>query len=242
MESWTYDTSPTVGMTFSQALAHTPREDMVFWAMHFAWSALVWLAVRLYFRLHIEGRENLPAGGGFVLVANHSSHADELTLQSVLPLRHIGRVFPVVAEDYFFRTPMRSLFSAALLNAVPLQRSVGAKAGLEACRRLLDTGRDVLIVFPEGTRSTTGEMGHFKLGIGWLLADTSYAVVPAHIEGAHDAWPKGSKFPKPRRITIRIGAPMVFSATYADRDGYATVARQLEEAVRGLSAHQGGER
>jgi 1-acyl-sn-glycerol-3-phosphate acyltransferase len=240
MKPWTYDISPTVGMTLTESLAHTPREDMVFAAVHIAWSALLWLAVRLYFRLRVTGRENLPREGSFALVANHSSHADEVTLQSVLPLRHIDRVFPVVAEDYFFRTPMRSLFSAALLNAVPLQRSVGAKGGLEACHRLLDSGRDVLIVFPEGTRSTTGEMGRFKLGIGWLLANTSYTVVPAHIEGTHEAWPKGSKFPKPKKVTIHLGKPMSFSAVNADREGYLAVASKLEAAVRDLADHTGG--
>jgi 1-acyl-sn-glycerol-3-phosphate acyltransferase len=76
-------------------------------------------------------------------------------------------------------------------------------AGLAATdRRLLESPGNLLLLFPEGTRSTTGELGEFKPGIGVMLAGT-IPVVPRYIGGAFLALPKGSRFPRPRCIELR---------------------------------------
>ena len=87
------------------------------------------------------------------------------------------------------------------------------------------------IIFPEGTRSPTGELGAFKPGIGFLTAASSIAVVPCFLEGAYRAWPKGAFVPRPRKLTLKIGEPMTFEDVAADKEGAKTVAARLREAV-----------
>lgn len=234
MKVWTYDPSPTVGMTFSESMAYTPREDLLLAGTHLAWSYLMRFVIRVYFRLKVDGRQHVPKKGPFIVVANHSSHADELVLQSSMPKRIAERIFPVVAQDYFFATALTSFLSAAFLNAVPLDRHRQSRHGLDVCENLLGQGY-VLIVFPEGSRSSDGTMGGFKRGIGWLVAGTDYPVVPAYIRGTHRAWPKGSRVPRPLGVGVTYGEPQDFSGFPRDATGFSQVTQQLERAVMELS-------
>ena len=77
---------------------------------------------------------------------------------------------------------------------------------------MLANGGNILLIFPEGTRTVTGDIGRFRSGIGRLVVGTTLPVVPCHLSGGVKAWPKGAFFPRPRRLRLRIGAPR----TYAD--------------------------
>ena len=90
------------------------------------------------------------------MVCNHASHLDAVCLLASLPLRRVHHAFPVAAADYFFSTPLRSVLSRIAVNGWPLDRQHGA-GGLDACRELLVHPETVLIIFPEGTRSRSGE-------------------------------------------------------------------------------------
>src|SRR2546423_5502761 len=79
-----------------------------------------WL--KLYHRLKIDGRENLPADGSCVLVANHSSHLDTLCLLAALPLRKLNRTFPAAAADYFFASVTRMVVAVVVVHALPFYR------------------------------------------------------------------------------------------------------------------------
>src|SRR5437762_11149052 len=109
-----------------------------------------WL--KLYHRLRIDGRENLPADGSCVLVANHSSHLDTLCLLAALPLRKLNRTFPAAAADYFFQSKPRTLVAAVVTNALPFARRVRVRRSLSICSELLNDPENILIIFPEGTR------------------------------------------------------------------------------------------
>src|SRR5262249_6410340 len=110
-----------------------------------------WL--RLYHRLTIAGRQNLPAGRSFVLIAQHSSHLDTLCLLSALPLRLLHRAFPAAAQDYFCVSASRAFLAAALFNVLPLDRHRAPWHSLSLCAHLLQDPGTILILFPEGTRS-----------------------------------------------------------------------------------------
>jgi 1-acyl-sn-glycerol-3-phosphate acyltransferase len=78
-------------------------------------------------------REKLPAHGPFVLAANHCSHLDALVLDSALKPRHRERAFPMAAGDVFFQTKAISVFSAIMLNALPMWRK---NCGPQCSRRV----------------------------------------------------------------------------------------------------------
>ena len=93
----------------------------------------------------------------------------------------------------------------------------------------------VLILFPEGTRTPTGELGRFKSGIARLVAGTRIPVVPCRLDGGFRAYPKGALFPRPTRLTLRIGEPQRFAAVSPEaRGALAGVCTALREAVAAL--------
>ena len=236
MENWDYQPTADFDKTPLQKLATFPRQpDMLVYAVRLAFHVVIRAWLRIYHRFRIIGREHLPLDRPFALVANHASHLDAVTLLSALPLTRIQTAYPAAAKDYFFTSMPTIAFSAVVMNAMPFDRKENPRESLGLCRDLLETPGHVLIIFPEGTRTTTGELGAFKPGIGFLTAATNIAVVPCFLDGGYRAWPKGAFIPRPRKLTLRIGEAMTFADLAADKDGAKVVASRLREAVELLS-------
>jgi 1-acyl-sn-glycerol-3-phosphate acyltransferase len=235
MEEWRLEPARDLGVPLAKRPLDLRREcGLVETGAHVAWSALLRVELAIWHRLRVEGRENLPAEPPFVLAANHSSHLDALALASVLPWRLQDRVFPLAAGDVFFATPVLAGFAAFVMNALPLWRRNCGGHAMEALRARLREEGCVYILFPEGTRSRTGEPGTFKAGIGMLVAGTPVPVVPCRIEGTFRALPPGAILPRPRKVALRFGAPLDFRELPQDREGWTRAAAEVETAVRAL--------
>lgn len=209
---------------------------MLVYGTRLCFAAVMRLWLKGYHRLCIDGLENLPATGSFVLIANHASHMDAICLLSTLPLSAVHRTFPAAASDYFFVKLHRLALAAVVMNALPFDRLAHVRQSLTLCRRLLGDkqSRNVLILFPEGTRSTDGRLRQFKSGIGLVTAGTAVPVVPCYLEGSGSAWPKGSWLPRPRKIRIRIGQPRSYAHLGTERSDIDEIARDLHAAVEAL--------
>jgi len=235
METWDYKPTDDFDKTPIERLSVFPRQPDMFWyGVRFVVHVFLRAWLKVYHRYRVKGREHLPKDQPFVMVANHSSHLDALCLLSALPLTSIQKTYPAAAKDYFFTTLPKVAFSAIVVNAMPFDRKENPRESLDVCRELLATPGHALILFPEGTRSTTGELAPFKPGIGFLTAGTNIPVVPCYLDGAYRAWPKGAWIPRPRKLVLRIGAPLSFADFPADKDGAKRVAAALEEAVRNV--------
>lgn len=235
MQEWRYDTVQDLGQPLIERLRRFPREpDMLVYGLRSLAALAIRGWLRLYHRLEITGRDRLPKEGSFVMAANHSSHLDALSLLAALPLRKLHRAFPAAAADYFFVSVPRTAAAAIVVNALPFARKVSARQSLSLCRELLANPGNVLILFPEGTRSTTGELGEFKPGIGVLLAGSSIPAVPCYLSGAFAAWPKGKFFPRPGKLKLAIGAPRTYETMPADKAGAEQIAADLRQAVMEL--------
>jgi 1-acyl-sn-glycerol-3-phosphate acyltransferase len=143
-------------------------------------------------------------------------------------------VFPLAAGDVFFQTPLRSAFSAVVLNALPMWRKKCGSHALERLRQRLVDGSAIYIVFPEGTRSRDGSQQRFKAGLGMLLAETNVPVVPCYLDGCFQALAADAYWPRPRRIRLILGEPRNFASTSNDRSGWMNVAATMEETIRAL--------
>ncbi|HEU0205963.1 MAG TPA: lysophospholipid acyltransferase family protein [Pseudolysinimonas sp.] len=143
----------------------------------------------------------------FVAVANHSSHLDAPLIMGALP-RPLARYLAAgAAGDYFFDVWWRRGLTALFFNAFPVDRSGSNPRNINA-KMLLQHDVPVL-VFPEGTRSKDGRLGHFKPGGAALATATGVPVIPIAIIGAHEAHPRGSKWPKAGLpVAVVFGAPM----------------------------------
>jgi len=207
---------------------------MAVYGLRLAGVLLMRLVLSVYFRLGIVGREKIPASGPFVLVANHSSHLDAVALTCVLRPSHWYHAYAAAAQDYFFRDFLRALMAIAFVNAMPFDRKDNPQKSLELCAEVLQVSREAIILFPEGTRSLDGSMGRFRPGVGYLVAGTDIPVVPAYIQGAHQAWPKGNLVPKPFKVTLVIGDPRRYPQVQSTREGALFIADDLHNAVLDL--------
>lgn len=233
--TWQYEPAPDLDQPLAERLRRFPREpDFTVYVLRSLTALLLRGWLRFYHRLEIVGRENLPAQGSYVIVANHTSHLDTLCLLSALPLHKLHRAFPAAAQDYFFVSVPRLAVAAVVVNALPFGRQKYIRQSLELCRLLLSNPGNVLILFPEGTRTATGQMGEFKPGVGSLVAGTDLAVLPCHLTGGFTAWPKGKLIPRPHKLRLHIGPPRNYSALTPGREAAEQVCTDLQKAVAGL--------
>ncbi len=235
MQEWEYHPPPDIDATMTESLRNFPREPrMLIYSIRSLAAMLLRGWMRFYHRLQIDEQEHLPDRGSYVLVCNHTSHLDTLCLLSSVPLKKIHRTFPAAAADYFFSSLPRSAVSAILINALPFDRKVKGAESLTVCSKLLDNEGNVLIIFPEGTRTTSGEMGRFRSGIGRLVVGTDLAVLPCHLAGGVNAWPKGKIFPRPRKLHLRIGETQSYGHLEKDARSVKVICEDLRERVADL--------
>jgi 1-acyl-sn-glycerol-3-phosphate acyltransferase len=237
MEPWNYDKADDLDKTVLERLRSFPREpDLLVYSARLVMATLIRVWLRVYHRLRIFGAENLPREGSFVIVANHCSHLDTLAILSAMPIRKLHRVFPAAAEDFFFVSVPRLAVAAIVVNALPFNREGHIRQSLSLCKQLLANPGNVLLLFPEGTRSTTGELGEFKAGIGLMLAGTSVPIVPCWLEGTFAAWPKGRRFPRPRRVQLVIGKPRCCEHLGRGKESALAITKDLRDAIQALAA------
>ena len=203
MEPWQLQPARDTGLTPAERFRSVRRESGLLESVA---QQACFSVLRIYFaiahRLTISGREKLPAHGPFVLAANHCSHLDALVLGAALRPRHRERAFPIAAGDVFFQTTAVSVFSAIMLNALPMWRKNCGPHALAELRRKLQEEKAIFIIFPEGGRTRTGSMMPFKHGLGMLVAETNVPVVPCGLIGSFEALPPNRKVPRPVRIKL----------------------------------------
>jgi len=237
MNEWHYDTAKDLDKNLVERLRAFPREpDILVYVLRSAFALILRLWLKVYHRFEIIGNEHLPKEGSFILVANHCSHLDTLCLLSMLPLKKLHRAFPAAAADYFFTSIPRTAVAAIIVNALPFHRDTHARQSLAICRELLANTGNILLLFPEGTRSKDGTIGRFKPGIGLLIAGTPIRVIPCRLHGAFESWPKGGIFARRKKIQLVIGPPRTYESLHEGKESALSIAAELEQAVRDLEA------
>jgi 1-acyl-sn-glycerol-3-phosphate acyltransferase len=237
MEQWRFEPAHDFGLSAEQRRLSLRREVGLESAIScFLWRSITRFYLAIVHRLRIHGRENLPAHAPFILVANHASHLDAIILGGILPLRFVGAVFPIAAGDTFFTKRASSIFATAFMNALPIWRKNCGAHSLEDLRERLRQGASIYILFPEGTRTRTGEMASFKPGLGRLVAGTGIPIVPCYLNGTFAALPATGAVPHWKKISVRVGKPLSFAETTNDRAGWESIAAATEYAVRNLAA------
>src|SRR5438552_8194325 len=240
MKRWRYDSANDVERTPLERLRQFPREpDMLVYGLRSLGALIIRALLRVYHRFEIIGHENLRTNRSFVIVANHCSHLDTLCLLAALPLGKLHRAFPAAAADYFFQSVPRTWVAAVVVNALPFSRQTHVRQSLSVCRELLANSGNVLIIFPEGTRSQTGETREFKSGIGALVAGRDVNVLPCYLDGAFHAWPKGRRLPRPKKVRLIVGPPRNYSSRNANKIDMCTIAAELHRAVKALGETNG---
>lgn len=161
--------------------------------------------------LNIVNRKALPKEGPAILAANHTSHLDTLVLMSLYPLKDLHRVRPVAAADYFHKNRWIKWFATYCIDIIPIARNeIKAPSELfSGCYSALDNG-DIVILFPEGTRSSTEDrIFKLKRGIHYLAMRYEYMpVYPIILRGLGKALPKGEALFVPFNCDVVVGVAL----------------------------------
>ncbi len=152
-----------------------------------------------------------------VLAANHQSHADTGAILGTLPRKMRHRTAVAAALDVYgngsgvpsLRREFLQFFVAAGFHAFAFDRHGPPLRSIRTAVELVRNGWSLLL-YPEGTRSRTGDLGHFKAGVGLLARFTHRPVVPIHVSGGHKVLPCGAFVPRAGRIVVRYGTPLVY--------------------------------
>lgn len=155
-----------------------------------------------------------------IYFANHASHLDFVVLWATLPPEARRLVRPVAGRDYWERTRMRRYFAREVFRAILVQRTPAgsadraeaARAAIETMAREMEDGAS-LIVFPEGTRSASGEVGPFKSGLYHLARAVPRAeLVPVYLHNLNRILPRGETLPVPMLSRVTFGSPLRVAA------------------------------
>lgn len=195
------------------------------------------------YSLKVRNSGVLPKDRPYIIAANHTSHLDTPAVLAAVSLalgsKEARKLHVIGARDYFFDSPLKSWLFSTCLNVVPIDREEISLSGLRMISSILENGESVLI-FPEGTRTRTGQLQDFKPGIGLIALEFGAPVIPAFIEGAYEAFPPGKAVPTKGKIEVRFGEPIHASAfgssgETAERDElYRRIAAEVRDAVKAL--------
>lgn len=169
-------------------------------------SSVRWICrvvLMILFRVRVHGLKNYPATDGFLICSNHQSHLDPVVLGSICPrpINYLGResLFRINSLSWFLRWN----------DTIPIDREGNGLAGLKETMRRLER-RETVLIFPEGTRTTNGELQPVKLGFAAVGRRAKASLLPVGLAGTFQALPRASWRIRFVRIHVVIGAPLLF--------------------------------
>lgn len=191
------------------------------------------------FETKIIGKAHIPQHVNFLVAANHASHLDMGLVKHALGDQGANLV-ALAAADYFFSNRVRRTYFENFTQLIPMNRHGSLRESLELASRSLRQGKNLLI-FPEGTRATDGQLKDFKGSLGYLALTNQVGILPMYLEGTYEALPKGAVIPKGRGLRAHIGPFISYETLAAAVKGlprseqHREVARMVEASVRKLA-------
>ena len=188
----------------------------------FARRLCIWI-VFIFFNCKIEGLENIPKTGGFILVCNHRSFADPVFLAI-----KVKRQLVFMAKEELFKIPVLG-FIIKNLGAFKVSRGTKDTGALDFAINTVNENK-ILALFPEGTRSKTGELGRPKSGVVVIASQTKGTILPAAIK-------YNGKLRFRKKITVRFGKPIdsdVLSIDINDRHSIKDSAKTVMDSIAEL--------
>jgi len=159
---------------------------------------VVHLINRAYWRVEVDGADNVPSTGPVILAPVHRSFMDFFVVSEVTP----RKIFYMAKEEMWKSSLLGSFLDS--VGAFPVDRDGADRLAVERAQDVLERG-DVLILFPEGTRREGPVVEDLHEGAAFLAARTGAAIVPIGIGGTAEAMPKGSKFVRPVKVHLVVG-------------------------------------
>jgi cytidylate kinase len=186
--------------------------------------------LKLLFGLKIDVKALVDYEENYIFACNHKSYADPPFVGSTLQ-----REVYFVAKAALFRNAVFA-WLIRTFNAIPMRRGVFDREAMNVVVDLLGQGRS-LMIFPEGSRVYTGDLGKPRSGVGYLAVNSGVAVVPLFVSGTDRLW---RCLFRRQRLYVAIGRPVRIApqarSEFAHNDGYRQYAEMVLEAIRALKA------
>ncbi len=187
-----------------------------------------------FFRFQVFGVENIPPKGGVMLMINHVSYLDPIFIGAA-----VQRNLHYMARSTLFKKGFADRFLRSL-NAFPVHLGSPDRAAIRNALKLLDEG-NLLLVFPEGTRSHDGSLGKAQDGVGFMAYRTKACVIPVFLDGTEKAMPRGANMIKCAKATVSFGQPLdmdVYRNEEANRETYAKIGEDVMSGIAKLKAQR----
>ncbi len=182
--------------------------------------------LRVYFRGHIYGAEKVPQIGPLLVVSNHASDFDPPILSCCM-----RRPVAYMAKEELFRIPVLKQ-AITLYGAYPVKRGSADRSAIRAALASLDQGW-AAGVFITGTRTPDGRVTDPKLGAAMIAAKAQVPLLPVSLWGTHAIFRKGSAFPRPVPVTVRVGDP-ISPPSSTERNELEAVTQQCADAINAM--------
>lgn len=191
--------------------------------LYFLGKLILFPIFKIFFKLKIEGGENILLSDGCILSSNHCSILDPILLGLA-----IRRKIYFLTKVELFKIPLFS-YLIKKLGAIPVNRSKIDVSAYKKCNEILANNK-ILVIFPEGTRSEDGELKDIKSGVIRLSIRNNVPIIPVGISGTYNVLPKGKKFPKFYPIKVKFGKPIYFN----DKNSFENLKNTLFMEMRKL--------
>lgn len=195
---------------------------------------LIRVLVKLLFGLRVRNRVNVPLHGGVIIAPNHPTYLDPLFIAAALP-----RYVSFVAKRFVFRIPVLRTF-LWLDESIPIREFSADVGAIRKCVRRLKAG-DVVVIFPEGTRSNYGHLRPGLPGVALIAMLSGAPIIPCAIVNAYPAWRLTAPLPRPHwRVEVRFGEPINVQRCRSNkRDAILDdVTRKLMQTIRQLGENE----
>ena len=190
---------------------------------------------RQYFTSHdVLGKEHWgKVKGPCIVIANHTSHFDQMCLMKALPWRvRLNLFFGAAADRWFLKgrkeIELRPWYQSLIAGLYPIHRGGGSKT-LDYPKWLLDQGAN-LMLFPEGTRARGRNLSPFKHGAAILALEKGVPIVPVYLEGLKHIRPPGKKQAEPGPVAAHVLEPLFFAPGTKVPEATEMVYRAMREA------------
>ncbi|GBD99236.1 1-acyl-sn-glycerol-3-phosphate acyltransferase [bacterium BMS3Abin07] len=181
---------------------------------------------KLFLRFEVSGKGNIPEKGGVIIASNHLSYLDP-------PLVGISikRRATYMAKSGLFGIPLIGKFVESF--SFPVDRKNPKPSTIKDAVRRLKNG-ELIVMFPEGTRSPAGDSTSGKRGVAIIAAMSKAVIIPAHIEGTERALPVGAKFIRPAKVRITFGKALAIKPGESEKEFQVRITRDLLSIIKNL--------
>jgi 1-acyl-sn-glycerol-3-phosphate acyltransferase len=197
---------------------------------------------RFYLKVRVFGLENIPKELPYIIAPNHVSALDQTMVSYALGSRRRNQMYTLAVKHFYDRFFPR-IFMKIAANVMRIDPEKDFFPAIRAAVNVLKLGK-MIYINPEGTRSETGELLPFRVGVGMLAVETGAPIVPVHIHGTYRSMPPGKAFPKPSKITVSFGEP-IYMDGYIKRkqdemayDVYKSVTDELLKRIISLKVRK----